>query len=84
MKCGLCHEEIEHPPKSHIIPKALHLFGQEKGAHRSLLVMPADQEKRVERSHTGFYSRIGAPNARPALRMVMMPSLNFAGRTLTA
>jgi hypothetical protein len=58
MKCGLCHTDVEKLSKSHIIPRALHLFGQEKGEHQGLLVMPVDKGKRVERSHTGFHSRI--------------------------
>ena len=58
MKCGLCHADVEKLSKSHIIPRALHLFGQEKGEHQGLLVMPADEGMRVERSHTGFHSRI--------------------------
>ena len=62
MKCGLCHAEVEKLSKSHIIPRALHLLGHEKGAHKPLLVMYADEGKRVERSQAGFYSRIVCAN----------------------
>jgi hypothetical protein len=34
------------------------MLGNEKGEHKALLVMHSDEGKRVERSQTGFYSRI--------------------------
>lgn len=58
MKCGLCHQDVPKLSKSHIIPKALMLYGRQKEGKEPLLLMSADRDKRVVRNQSGIYSEI--------------------------
>jgi hypothetical protein len=61
MKCGLCHQDVPKLSRSHIIPRALMLYGRQKEDKAPLLLMPADQDKRVVRNQNGIYSEIVCP-----------------------
>lgn len=61
MKCGLCQQEVAKLSRSHIIPRAVMMYGRKKDSKEPLLLMPADQEKRVVRNQSGIYSEIVCP-----------------------
>lgn len=58
MRCGLCHKHVPKLVRSHVIAKAISLYGRLKESQDPLVILPSDKTQRPVRSRTGVYSEI--------------------------
>jgi len=58
MQCGLCHQQVGHLVKSHIVPLAMLLHGKPVDSEEGMIILPSSTGRYVKRSPNGVWDRI--------------------------